>query len=192
MKRYLEKRCRFFVSALGVCCALPATRPVGHVSVPAGLFPSQDTAYIHKAGTANFVSGSECGQGRRLMRMRSPACRTHPAWCVVHPPGARTPPARQGRSGGGSRSPACAPAPFNNRRRRGAAPPKNAKKARRIAFFCLKKRASRDILYNTSEVSGGLIAQSAEHRPFKAVVPGSSPGQPTTFFAFRCENDRFF
>ena len=29
--------------------------------------------------------------------------------------------------------------------------------------------------------SGGLIAQSVEHRPFKAVVPGSSPGQPTIF-----------
>ena len=35
----------------------------------------------------------------------------------------------------------------------------------------------------SSDFSGGLIAQSAEHRPFKAVVPGSSPGQPTTFFA---------
>ena len=31
---------------------------------------------------------------------------------------------------------------------------------------------------------GGLIAQSVEHRPFKAVVPGSSPGQPTIFFVF--------
>ena len=29
---------------------------------------------------------------------------------------------------------------------------------------------------------GGLIAQSVEHRPFKAVVPGSSPGQLTIFF----------
>ena len=28
---------------------------------------------------------------------------------------------------------------------------------------------------------GGLVAQSVEHRPFKAVVPGSSPGQLTTF-----------
>ena len=28
---------------------------------------------------------------------------------------------------------------------------------------------------------GGLVAQSVEHRPFKAVVPGSSPGQPTIF-----------
>ena len=27
----------------------------------------------------------------------------------------------------------------------------------------------------------GLIAQSVEHRPFKAGVPGSSPGQPTIF-----------
>ena len=32
--------------------------------------------------------------------------------------------------------------------------------------------------------NGGLIAQSVEHRPFKAVVPGSSPGQPTIFFVF--------
>ena len=31
---------------------------------------------------------------------------------------------------------------------------------------------------------GGLIAQSVEHRPFKAVVPGSSPGQPTIFFDY--------
>ena len=29
--------------------------------------------------------------------------------------------------------------------------------------------------------SNGLIAQSVEHRPFKAGVPGSSPGQPTIF-----------
>ena len=31
---------------------------------------------------------------------------------------------------------------------------------------------------------GGLVAQSVEHRPFKAVVPGSSPGQPTIFFVY--------
>ena len=29
---------------------------------------------------------------------------------------------------------------------------------------------------------GGLVAQSVEHRPFKAVVPGSSPGQLTIFY----------
>ena len=28
----------------------------------------------------------------------------------------------------------------------------------------------------------GLVAQSVEQRPFKPLVPGSSPGQPTTFF----------
>ena len=40
---------------------------------------------------------------------------------------------------------------------------------------------------------GGLIAQSVEHRPFKAVVPGSSPGQLTTF-RFLCHPlpDGFF
>ena len=27
----------------------------------------------------------------------------------------------------------------------------------------------------------GLVAQSVEQRPFKPLVPGSSPGQPTTF-----------
>ena len=37
----------------------------------------------------------------------------------------------------------------------------------------------------SSDFSGGLIAQSAEHRPFKAVVPGSSPGQPTIFLPDR-------
>ena len=31
------------------------------------------------------------------------------------------------------------------------------------------------------DASGGLIAQSVEHRPFKAVVLGSSPSQPTIF-----------
>ena len=36
--------------------------------------------------------------------------------------------------------------------------------------------------FKSSSVHGGLIAQSVEHRPFKAVVPGSSPGQPTIFF----------
>ncbi len=36
-----------------------------------------------------------------------------------------------------------------------------------------------------SDAPGGLVAQSVEHRPFKAVVPGSSPGQLTIFlFAF--------
>ena len=30
----------------------------------------------------------------------------------------------------------------------------------------------------------GLVAQSVEHRPFKAVVPGSNPGQLTIFFVF--------
>ena len=36
--------------------------------------------------------------------------------------------------------------------------------------------------FKTVVVTGnGLIAQSVEHRPFKAVVPGSSPGQPTIF-----------
>ena len=28
---------------------------------------------------------------------------------------------------------------------------------------------------------GGLVAQSVEQRPFKPLVPGSSPGQPTIF-----------
>ena len=77
-------------------------------------------------------------------------------------------------------------------RRRPRRRQKNAKKARQNGFFCLKKLGVGDILYNTSEVSGGLIAQSAEHRPFKAVVPGSSPGQPTTFFSSRCEKTGFF
>ena len=34
------------------------------------------------------------------------------------------------------------------------------------------------------DASGGLIAQSVEHRPFKAVVLGSSPSQPTIFFIY--------
>ena len=33
----------------------------------------------------------------------------------------------------------------------------------------------------------GLIAQSVEHRPFKAGVPGSSPGQPTIFLYLLCK-----
>ena len=69
---------------------------------------------------------------------------------------------------------------------------KKYEKSPATAFFCLKKLGAGDILYNTSEVSGGLIAQSAEHRPFKAVVPGSSPGQPTTFFSTRCKKPGFF
>ena len=34
----------------------------------------------------------------------------------------------------------------------------------------------------TADLPGGLVAQSVEHRPFKAVVPGSSPGQLTIVF----------
>ena len=33
---------------------------------------------------------------------------------------------------------------------------------------------------NLSSGSYGLVAQSVEQRPFKPLVPGSSPGQPTT------------
>ena len=38
---------------------------------------------------------------------------------------------------------------------------------------------------------GGLVAQSVEQRPFKPLVPGSSPGQPTIFldegYPWKCE-----
>lgn len=33
-----------------------------------------------------------------------------------------------------------------------------------------------------------MIAQSVEHRPFKAVVPGSSPGQPTIFLIYNTKD----
>ena len=52
-----------------------------------------------------------------------------------------------------------------------------------LLHFLLEKLPEWGYFIQSSEKSGGLIAQSAEHRPFKAVVPGSSPGQPTTFFA---------
>jgi hypothetical protein len=37
------------------------------------------------------------------------------------------------------------------------------------------------ILYKSSCLQSGSVAQSVEQWPFKPLVPGSSPGRPTTF-----------
>ena len=50
-----------------------------------------------------------------------------------------------------------------------------------IGWNCAAHRADSGASSQTTvRAVHGLVAQSVEQRPFKPLVPGSSPGQPTT------------
>ena len=68
----------------------------------------------------------------------------------------------------------------SNRPLRGIGKQKNLNFFQNLLAILEKRRYIKKSSIRLSN-NGGLIAQSVEHRPFKAVVPGSSPGQPTIF-----------